>query len=126
MARFPIEGITELTKDDLEAMLNPVEDSEKYGFVPSKLELKPGVRMIPAFDTHYFEPGSIVATYLIDDEGELYRERLALICGYEDGLQTMKLNEPWPSNECRQYEVSLDDYLNGRVMIKRLVKEDSK
>lgn len=124
MAQFPVEGLTELTEDDLEAMrekarLNPVENSKKYGFIPSKLDLKHGVHMIPAFDANYFQPGTIVATYM-----DGYHERIALICGYENGLQIMKLNEPWPSNECRPYTISLDDYLNGRVTIKRLVKED--
>ena len=124
MAQFPIEGLTELTEDDLEAMrekarLNPVENSKKYGFIPSKLDLKPGVHMIPAFDANYFQPGTMVATYM-----DGYHERIALICGYENGLQIMKLNQPWPSNECRPYTISLDDYLNGRVTIKRLVKED--
>lgn len=79
----------------------------------------PGVHMIPAFDANYFQPGTIVATYM-----DGYHERIALICGYENGLQIMKLNEPWPSNECRPYTISLDDYLNGRVTIKRLVKEE--
>ena len=129
MARFPIEGLTELTEDDLEtasmtqndirvkAGLEPIDD-------PNATELKPGVHMIPAFDANYFEPGTMVATYLVNDHGEGYRERFALICDYTDGLQTMKLNEPWQSNECRPYTISLDDYLNGRVLIIRLVKED--
>ena len=117
MARFPIEGLTELTEDDLDAGLEPIDD-------PKATEMKPGVHMIPAFDANYFEPGSMVATYLVNYEGEPYRERFALICGYADGLQTMKLNEPWQSNECRPYTISLDDYLSGRVRIIRLVKEE--
>ena len=128
MAQFPIEGLTELTEDDLEAMtktagmtinairakagLEPIDD-------PKATEMKPGVHLIPAFDANYFEPGTMVATYM-----DGYHERIALICGYENGLQIMKLNEPWPSNECRPYEISLDDYLSGRVLITRLVKEE--
>ena len=133
MARFPIEGLTELTEDDIKAMtktagmtinairakagLDPIDDLKAT-------EMKPGVHMIHAFDANYFQPGTMVATYLVNDKGTPYRERLALICGYENGLQIMKLNEPWPSNECRPYTISLDDYSSGRVLIKRLVKEE--
>jgi len=129
MARFPIEGLTELTEDDLEtAGTTPNEIRAKAGLEqiddPKATEMKPGVSMIPAFDANYFQPGTMVATYLVNDDGKEYRERLSLICGYENGLQTMNLNEPWPSNECRSYTISLDDYLNCRVTIKRLVKEE--
>ena len=86
--------------------------------------MKPGVHMIPAFDANYFEPGIMVTTYLVNDDGELRRKRVALICGYDDGLQTMKLNEPWLSGDCRSYEISIDDYLSGRVAIKRMVEEE--
>jgi hypothetical protein len=88
--------------------------------------MKPGTHMIPAFDANYFEPDTMVATYLVNEKGELCRKRVALICGYDDGLQTMKLNEPWMSNECRPYEISIDDYLSGRVIIKRMVEEEEK
>lgn len=129
MGRFPIEGLTELTEDDLETAgmtqndiranvgLEPIDD-------PKATEMKPGVSMIPAFDANYFQPGTMVATYLVNNDGKEYRERLSLICGYDDGLQTMSLSEPWQSHECRSYTISLDDYLNGRVTIKRLVKEE--
>lgn len=125
--------MSEELKDDrisMEEAGNRIKDlmekfeNDKYGYVPSEIQYPPGVHPIPAFDANYFLPGTMVATYLVNDKGATYGERLALICDYEDGLQTMKLNEPWPSNECRPYVISLDDYLSGRVLIKRLVKED--
>lgn len=87
--------------------------------------MKPGVHMIPAFDANYFEPGTMVTTWLVNEDGESRRGRIALIGGYNDGLQKMQLNEPWMTGECRQYEVSIDDYLSGRVIIKRMVEEES-
>ena len=97
--------------------MDKLDSDGRYGY--EFPEIKPGVQQIPAFDANYFQPGTMVVTSM-----DGYHDRIALICGYENGLQTMKLNEPWPSNECRPYEVSLDDYLNGRVLIKRLVKEE--
>ncbi|MBO7450745.1 MAG: hypothetical protein J6U54_10280 [Clostridiales bacterium] len=129
MGRFPVEGLTEFTEDDLEAMINtPNAIREKVGLEPvddiTPVEMKPGVQMIPAFDANYFEPGIMVTTYLVNEEGELRRGRNALICGYEDGLQTMKLNEPWAPDGCRPYTISIDDYISGRVVIKRMVEEE--
>ena len=117
--RISMEEAGNRVKDLMETFENG-----KYGYVQSEIQYPPGIHLITAFDANYFQPGTMVATYLVNNHGEEYGERLSLICDYENGLQTMKLNEPWTSNECRPYTISLDDYLNGRVLIKRLVKEE--
>lgn len=87
-------------------------------------ERKLGTHAIPAFDANYFEPGTMISATLVSNDGSFGQTIFGLISGYDNGRQTMRLIRPSTVHDtCIRTEITIEDYMSDRVIIKRLVEE---